>query len=228
MKIEGWITDDECSLLYNIAKNCKGNIVEIGSWKGKSTVSMGKGSKQGNNVNIYAIDPHTGHEEQNLNEKWTFDIFKENIKKAKIDDIVIPIIKSSKDANKGWNKQIHFLFIDGCHQYKNVIQDFKLWSPFLVDGGIIALHDSTSCLNKGYIGWDGVMKVVKDEMIDSENFKGFGIVDTITFAKKTNMFTSKDALIKDRFRLKKSFTDMQHHIFKPMYFLMRKVRRRKI
>ena len=61
--IDGWLTDEEAKLLYKLAKNCKGVIVEIGSWKGKSTICMAKGSKAGNNVKIYAIDPHVGSSE---------------------------------------------------------------------------------------------------------------------------------------------------------------------
>lgn len=46
-RVDGWLTHGEGGLLYNLAKNCKGNgvIVEIGSWKGKSTIWLGAGSK---------------------------------------------------------------------------------------------------------------------------------------------------------------------------------------
>jgi len=65
-KVDGWLLDIEGELLYDLAKNCKGNgvIVEIGSWTGKSTIWLGKGSKAGNKVKVYAIDPHTGSSEQ--------------------------------------------------------------------------------------------------------------------------------------------------------------------
>ncbi len=59
--IKGWLKDKEGQLLYDLAKNCtgKGVIVEIGSWKGKSTTWLAHGSKEGNKVRVYAIDPHT-------------------------------------------------------------------------------------------------------------------------------------------------------------------------
>lgn len=56
-KIDGWLTFDEGKFLYSAATECKGNIVEIGSWKGKSTIWLCNGSKEGNNSKIYSIDP---------------------------------------------------------------------------------------------------------------------------------------------------------------------------
>src|SRR3989337_2786998 len=90
-KVDGWLTDKEGELLYNLAKNCTGEgvIVEIGSWQGKSTIWLGRGSKKGNNITIYAIDPHTGASEQKerYGNVWTFEEFKKNIKDTKVDDI---------------------------------------------------------------------------------------------------------------------------------------------
>jgi len=47
--------------MYNVATNCTGTgvIVEIGSWKGKSTIWLAKESKAGNNMEIYTMGPHT-------------------------------------------------------------------------------------------------------------------------------------------------------------------------
>ncbi|MFU2158721.1 MAG: hypothetical protein ACPLKS_06895 [Caldisericum exile] len=41
--IEGWLSPTEGILLFNLAKSCegKGYIVEIGSWKVRSTVWLG-------------------------------------------------------------------------------------------------------------------------------------------------------------------------------------------
>ncbi|MCS6951010.1 MAG: class I SAM-dependent methyltransferase, partial [bacterium] len=64
-KVEGWLTVEEGELLYQLARACKGKgvIVEIGSFKGKSTIWLAKGSLAGAGVRVFAIDPHTGSEE---------------------------------------------------------------------------------------------------------------------------------------------------------------------
>jgi len=103
-KIHGWLTDREGEFLYKIAKKCSGQgvIVEIGSWKGKSTIWLGKGSIAGNNVKVYAIDPHTGSSEHKKSGKgvWTFEKFKENIKDAGVNDVIISIVETSEKAVK--------------------------------------------------------------------------------------------------------------------------------
>ena len=116
-KVEGWLTDEEGKLLYNLAKECTGAgvIVEIGSWKGKSTIWLGKGSKRGNKVKIYAIDPHTGSSEHKemYGNVWTFEEFIKNIKNAKVDDIIIPIVETSEEASRNFDEPVELIFVDG-------------------------------------------------------------------------------------------------------------------
>lgn len=194
--VEGWFSEREGELVYNFAKNCRGEgvIVEIGSWKGKSTIWLGKGSKDGNKIQIYAIDPHTGSSEhQQENKKiWTFEEFKENIKNAKVDDVIVPLIKTSEEAAKDFDKPIEFIFIDGAHEYEFVKLDFDLWFPKVVNGGIMAFHDT--------IFWDGPRKVVRDLVYKSKFFKNVGFVDSITFAQKVKQNSLKDR-IKNRYVL---------------------------
>ena len=75
--VPGWLTDEEGEALYELARACtgKGVIVEIGSWKGKSTVCLGLGSQAGAAVPVYAIDPHAD---------YRFGDFKTNVERAGI------------------------------------------------------------------------------------------------------------------------------------------------
>ena len=59
-KAEGFLSPNEQVTLFSKALNVKGAIVEIGSWKGKSTIMLAYGSIAGNGNKVYAIDPHTG------------------------------------------------------------------------------------------------------------------------------------------------------------------------
>ena len=188
--IEGFISDVEGVFLYKAAKSCegKGVIVEIGSLKGKSTIWLARGSKAGNNIKVYAIDPHKGSSEhmKKRGEICTYQEFKRNIAQANVDAIVIPIVNTSEDARRDWDgKPIELLWIDGAHEYEMVKLDFDLWFPYLIEGGIIAFHDT--------IGWPGPRRVVKEKIYTSRNFANVGFIYSITYARKvrTNSITQR-------------------------------------
>jgi predicted O-methyltransferase YrrM len=179
--IEGWLTDKEGELLYDLAKarTNGGCIVEIGSWKGRSTIWLATGSKDGRKFKIYSIDPHTGSSEHKAggNEVSTFDEFMNNIKRAGCEDIIIPLVMTSEDAASQFNNSVELLFIDGSHEYDNVKADIELWVPKLMNGGTVALHDT--------IIREGVNRAVKELILKSKHFNKIGFIDSITFAQKT-------------------------------------------
>lgn len=179
--IDGWLTDAEGEFLYNSARSCKGKglIVEIGSWRGKSTIWLARGSKAGNNVKVYAIDPHMGSSEHKRRGRrvWTFAEFKQNIRRADVEDVVVPIIGTSEDAAHDWDgKPVELLWIDGAHEYEIVKLDFDLWFPYLIEGGVIALHDT--------IGWPGPRRLVEEKVYHSHNFANVGFIDSLSYACK--------------------------------------------
>ncbi|MBL7147262.1 MAG: class I SAM-dependent methyltransferase [Nanoarchaeota archaeon] len=199
-KIDGWTTLKERKLLYNLAKNCagKGVIVEIGSCKGRSTVCLGTGLRKGK---IYSIDPFV--KDYNLEpdsdlyfhkvikDRTLFgsnlEEFKKNIREAEFDDVVvIPIVDLSETVAQGFNEPVELIFIDGGHDYDYVKQDFELWFPKVIDGGIMAFHDTNR--------WPGPKKVVEEFIYKSKNFRNVGFVDSITFAEKVKQNSVKDRL----------------------------------
>ncbi len=197
-KIDGWITDNELQLLFNLAKNCggKGVIVEIGSWKGKSTICLASGSKIGSRTKVFAIDPHTGSKEHIVmfGKVNTFLEFKNNIKNAGVEDIVEPIVATSYETAKNFNKPIELIFIDGTHEYELVKLDFNLWFPKVINEGLMVFHDTMS---------DGPKKVVNRYLYWGNRFKNVKFVDGITYAIKVD---------------KVSFIDRVKNIF--MYFIL--------
>lgn len=168
--IPGWLTDEEGEALYELARGCTGSgvIVEIGSWKGKSTVCLGLGSQAGKSVPIYAVDPHAD---------YRFGDFKTNIERAGIAELVHPIASLSQAAADGFEQPIELLFVDGSHEYELVLEDFEKWVPKVVDGGSVAFHDTT---------WtEGPRKVVGHGIYRSRRFKDARfVVGSTTVARK--------------------------------------------
>jgi len=173
--LDGWLSNKEASLLYRLARRSKGKgeIVEIGSWKGKSTICLSCGSRDGAGTKVTAIDPHTGSSEHG--DVYTFDEFKENIKKAGVEDMVNPIVKTSEDASVGCDKPVELLWIDGAHEEEFVRLDFEKWNPHLIKGGTIAFHDSSM---------PGVKVVLEEKLYRGKGFKKIRFVHGATYAVK--------------------------------------------
>lgn len=159
-----------------------GDIVEIGSFAGKSTIWLANGVKLRKRGKIYAVDPHTGdpysgdleNVRQAFSQGQEFE-FRKNIGNAGVSDVVIPVVKTSQEAAKDFDKAIRFLFIDGIHQYDFVKLDFLFWSPKVIGGGIIAFHDS----NK-----EGVNRLLCEYLYGSDDYKFMGTVHSLTFFRK--------------------------------------------
>jgi len=184
--IEGWLSDQEGRLLYELARSCTGRgvIVEIGSWKGRSTVWLASGSKAGSAVPVHAVDPHTGSAEHRPGGApvATFEEFRANVARAGVDDIVVPLVKPSLDAAGGFAFPVELLFIDGDHAYEAVLADFRAWFPKVVDGGVIAFHDT--------IGWEGPERVVEEHLYRSSRFRNVRLCGSIAYGIKTEHATT--------------------------------------
>jgi Methyltransferase domain len=86
------------------------------------------------------------------------------------------MIMTSQEAAKGWHQPIRLLWIDGDHRYEPAKLDFTLWEPFLVEGGILALHDT--------IRKQGPKRVLWENVFRSSRFQEIAIVDNITAVRK--------------------------------------------
>lgn len=192
--IAGWLTKNEASFLYSQAKKSskKHAILEIGSWKGRSTVCLGLGIRDGNRGQVYAIDPHKDTTEH---KKWsgkaetydTYRIFLDNVKKAGIDKYVVPIRKTSEKAAETFKKPIAFLFIDGSHHFSHVKLDYELWFPKLMVNGTVAFHDAWHSF--------GVMAITTFMLLTSTKISNPRLIDTLIIFQKVDKNSAIDRIV---------------------------------
>lgn len=152
-EVDGFLLDIQAFALMTLANEGPGcgAIVEIGSFKGRSTCCLALGSMSAHREKVYAVDHFQGSPEHQLGalcetrevveSGTTFPTFLENIRKAGVASYVVPIQKPSAEAAAEWSGPIRLLFIDGDHSYEASKLDFESWSPFVVTGGIIVFHD---------------------------------------------------------------------------------------
>ncbi len=144
--IEGFMVLGQEEYLFNKVKILPDDavVVEIGSFKGRSTVAMAYACI-GTNRKIYCIDTWDGND-SDFPERNFFDIWHQNVQKNGLSQYVLPLQGDSHDILSRWHelvdgKAIDFIFVDGSHQYLDVLKDFELSFPLVKNGGWIAFHD---------------------------------------------------------------------------------------
>jgi len=145
LSVEGYLGPLEARFLYDTASTLSdGCIVELGSYRGRSTVALALGSQAGNSVPVYAIEPHESFVGEFGATFGPHDriAFFQNLLRTHCAEIVRVINVKSEEIVPGWAKPVGLLWIDGDHRYESVKQDFELWAPHVVPNGLIALHDT--------------------------------------------------------------------------------------
>jgi hypothetical protein len=177
--VPGWLTEREGGHLYEWARACPRDqaIVEIGAFKGKSTICLARGARDGSRAEVYSIDPHCGEDNDYVE-------YIRNLERAGVNDLVTPMVMPSADAAGRWRGSIGLLFIDGNHLYRFVRQDVQLWYPFLAAGGIIALHDTTAAIRHRMSGYCGPQVVADRCIFFSTSVASAGCVDTISYGRR--------------------------------------------
>jgi len=147
MLVEGQLRRVEAVRLFDCAKDVPHDqcIVEIGSYRGRSTTALALGAACGGGAFVYAIDPHDefvgvlggtfGPPDQ--------EAMYRNLTWAGVGRWVKAVNLPSTAVAPGWDRtNVGLLWIDGDHRYEAVRADIDLWYPHVVDRGIIALHDA--------------------------------------------------------------------------------------
>lgn len=153
----GFMPDDEGFALYEAAAEAarSGPVLEIGSYCGKSTLYLAGGVRDSQAATVvFSLDHHRGSEEHQPGEEYhdarltdasgkvdTLPVFRDTIEQAGVSDVVVGIVGASEVVGRSWATPLGMLFIDGGHSMGAAATDYDLWSPHVVAGGTLAIHD---------------------------------------------------------------------------------------
>lgn len=146
----------------------RGDVVEIGSWQGRSTTYLATAVKESGNGRLYAIDHFRGNPgTESSYQVSTRDLsdlrenFISNMATLGFAETVHLLdCRTEEAAPQFKDRDIRFLFIDGDHTYEGVSRDFGLFEPQVVPGGLIVLDDVDST-------FPGIVQFV-DELLASD------------------------------------------------------------
>ena len=177
----GFLTEREARflLLAAAAAPAEGSILEIGSFKGRSTVGLATIARRYGLGQVIAVDPHTAPSitDPSLRGKsTTFDDFKSNLQAAGVEDMVEVHRAFSQDLARSWSRPLRLLWIDGDHTFAGAQRDLDCYRRFLQPGAIVALHDALS-------NFDGPIRVMVESLLASDDFGPAGFHGSIAWAQ---------------------------------------------
>lgn len=132
-------------------------IVEIGSYKGKSTTYLALGSQAGNGAKVWAVDPwdlpgnEPGRPSLGFTNPEVRVAFEQQLENAGVRSMVTAVQAFSVDAAADWkkSKKIGLLFVDGDHTAEAITADLEAWTPYLGSGAVVAFDDLDTPKNPG-------------------------------------------------------------------------------
>ena len=172
LSIPGMIAARSGQFLYTLCyfQTLAGDVVEIGSWQGRSTMFIAMAAKNSGNGKVFAIDHFHGTSGK---EKY-FRVDKDDLSDLKsnfitnmeeldlLDSINLLDMSSEKAAQHIDDGSVRFLFIDGEHTKEGVQKDIELFYPKLKKNSIIVFDDYS-------LKYTGVVEAV-DSLISEKQF----------------------------------------------------------
>src|SRR4051812_41286205 len=153
---KGFMPDDEGLALYDAARGAAriGPLLEVGTYCGKSAVYLGAAAREAGTV-LFTVDHHRGSEENQAG--WehhdrevvdpetgrmdTLPFFRRTMQAADLEDVVVGVVGHSVPVARAWRTPLGFLFIDGGHAEDVALADYSHWSPHVLPGGVLPIHD---------------------------------------------------------------------------------------
>ena len=151
--VEGWLTEAQASRLDAAARTVPagGRIVEIGSFRGRSTIVLARAAADG--VEVVAIDPHLGSDrgpqEIAANEALgsaDTEVFRSNLERHGVLGRVRHVRMLSAAAHPEVADPIDVLWVDGAHRYRPALDDLTGWGGRVRPGGRMLVHDAFSSI----------------------------------------------------------------------------------
>ncbi len=177
------MTRGQGETLVDAARRCRadGTIVEIGSFRGRSTIVLALAAAP--SVSIVAIDPHAGNDRgpqeiDGFAAEASDDhaVFVANLEAAGVTERVRHLRMFSDVALSEVDGSIDALYVDGAHRFAPARADIRSWGDRVADGGTMLIHDSFSSI--------GVTAAILRELAFGSQFRYVGRSRSMTIYRK--------------------------------------------
>ncbi|NHN57169.1 class I SAM-dependent methyltransferase [Calidifontibacter sp. DB0510] len=151
--VTGFLPDDEAHALYDTALTAEaGTWLEIGTYCGKSTTLLSYAARA-RGAQLVTVDHHHGSEENQPGWEWhdtslvdprtgrldTFPHFRPVL--DEFADVCSAVVADTRVVARWWTSPVRLLFLDGNHTEETAQHDYRAFAPWVVDGGLLLVHD---------------------------------------------------------------------------------------
>jgi predicted O-methyltransferase YrrM len=144
--VEGWLAREEIRLLMERASRVPRDqaIVEIGNYRGRSTVALAMGARRGAGARVYSIDPHSefvGPRGGRFGPEDQAHLYANLARTGVGAQVNVLSIDSLTIASSWRGPRVGLMFIDGDHRYESVRADLDAWKSHLATGADVVFDD---------------------------------------------------------------------------------------
>jgi predicted O-methyltransferase YrrM len=130
---EGWLTEEEAGALQSLATDRL--VLEIGSWRGRSTVALARVAGH-----VVSVDHHLGSAEHERYEP-SLPIFLANLESRGLRSKVSVCVMDSRHLGFFRPTSFDLVFVDGAHDFGSAVRDLRFAFRLVKTAGAVAVHD---------------------------------------------------------------------------------------
>ena len=133
----GWLSRDEAELLYRIASETTGQILEVGCYHGRSTCLLGAFGRP-----MLAFDKFAGFSDEDPSGDKTLAAFLDNLKTRDLYNVVLVKVDFANwqvPAQSWYFGPVGLAYLDGDHSYSGTI--IQIEKAIQAGAEVIAIHD---------------------------------------------------------------------------------------
>jgi predicted O-methyltransferase YrrM len=161
-------------------------LAEIGVWHGVTTCLL-RSAMAPDGV-LFAVDPYPsgrlGFSTQQI-------IAKSGVRRIRNGEVLwlrttgVGAANDRRVADLG----VDYVFIDGDHSFDGLRRDWESWSPLILPGGIVCLHDSQLC--PGRTTEDtGSVRYTREAICQDQRFHVIDVTETVTVLERVRSGTA--------------------------------------
>ena len=177
--VPGWLNSWEGEALSALARQQapRGPVVEIGCYRGRSTLCLGHGVQSAFEGHLWSVDL--------FEDTYTFedcpsplpseDALRQLLRSRSLEDTVTVVRGDSRadETAAAVPGDIALLFVDGDHVYDTLVAEWNIWGPKLSAGAVVAFHDYDNIVVGDGVSrfCDGVIRDQFDGITVCDRFK---------------------------------------------------------